>query len=235
MLDLKKIPEIIQAKVQGTDVDMPKHIVVNAATAVNEPDESKKAEIEKRKLGNILEIVKSQLEFNIPVITISLGKKEDFFKDRVFYDFLNSDLKQMTESNRIRTTFIGKWYSLSGMVVEAIKKVVMATMEYDSYFLNICINYDGQEEIVDACRLMMRKMYDNKMDPDSVNIEAIKENIYTSYFMPPDLIIEMGNKLYGTFLWDSKNSRICFLNKEFQNYAKADFIKAIDYYKKNAR
>jgi undecaprenyl pyrophosphate synthase len=34
--------------------------------------------------------------------------------------------------------------------VDAVKKILDETKDYDCYFLNFCLHYDGQEEIVDA-------------------------------------------------------------------------------------
>jgi undecaprenyl diphosphate synthase len=231
MIDLKKIPEIIQTRIKATSKNIPKHVLLNTATEINNPEEKEK--IIKKKIMNFFEIIKTQIEINLPILTISLGEKKDLYNEKILFEFFDNDLKTFLIDNKIRTSFFGKWYSLPGMIVEVIKKIVNETRDYDKFFLNICINYDGQEEIVDSCRLILKKFYDNKLDPDIIKKNIIKENIYSSYFIPPELIIETTNNFSGTFLWDSKGSKIFFLNKKFENFSKSDFQRALDFYKKD--
>lgn len=230
MIDLKKIPEIIQAKTQTSKEDFPKHIIINTVTKVNDPNQKK--EIDTKKLSVVLDIIKSQVELNIPIITISLGTQNDILDEDLLYEFLDVELKKYVNQNKMRTSFIGKWYSLTGMTVEAIKRIVDSTKDYDNFFLNFCVNYDGQEEIADACKVILMKSFDNKLDPYSISKDMIKENIYSSYFIPADLIIELTNNFSATFLWDSKNARIFFANKNFEDFTKADLMKGIEYYKR---
>ncbi|MBU0757065.1 MAG: undecaprenyl diphosphate synthase family protein, partial [Nanoarchaeota archaeon] len=183
-------------------------------------------------LDNLLLLAAQQIETDIPVLTISLGQKIDMFNEMVFHEFLDTELQPFLEKNKVRTTFLGKWYSLPGMIVEAIKRILNATGDFDSLFLNICINYNGQEEICDASKAILQKIQMDKEDSDSITIETIKENIYSSYFIPPSIIIEMGKVFSGTFLWDSKGAKILFLRKDFSEFVKADVVKAIEYYNK---
>jgi undecaprenyl diphosphate synthase len=178
------------------------------------------------------EFVTLQVEHNIPLLTISLGMAGKVTEDEAFFRYLDETMHQYLMTNKIHTTFIGKWYSLPGFVVEKIKKIVDETRDFDSFFLNVCINYDGQEEIVDACRVIIRKIIDQKLDFDSVDKEKIKENIYSSYLVSPDMIVEPGTLFTGTFLWDSKNSRVYFANKDIDTFSKSDIMKALEYFKK---
>jgi undecaprenyl diphosphate synthase len=112
--------------------------------------------------------------------------------------------------------------------VEALKKVNNETNDFDTFFFNLCINYSGQQEIADASRVIIRKIMNDKADIDSISPEMFKENIYSSYFIPPDLVIEPSNKFSGTFLYDSKNARIQFLGKPVLEITKADILKSLD-------
>ena len=71
-----------------------------------------------------------------------------------------------------------------------------------------------------------------KMDVDQIDMEMIKDNIYSSYFLPPDLIVKTGTgrRLHGFLLWDSSTSVIYFSNVLWNEMKEKDFIKAIKYY-----
>ena len=66
------------------------------------------------------------------------------------------------------------------------------------------------------------------MDPGAISQELIKENLSTSYFMPPDILVINGEKrLDGFMLWDSSDSRIYLTNKEWPEFNAIDFQKSI--------
>jgi undecaprenyl diphosphate synthase len=198
-------------------------------------------EVYEKSFGIIKEILPLQIENNIPILTIDLIPEElkhqenfSVFLDKFieFFNFLKSS--QIIHENKIKITALGKWYDLPGRAVDCIKAIVDETKDYDTFFLNFCINYDGQEEIVDACKLIARQIKADKLDVDAINKEVVKENIYTSYFLPPDLIIKNGVKrrTSGLLLWDSSDSELVFTGKKFPEFTKNDFVNAVRSYQK---
>lgn len=146
--------------------------------------------------------------------------------------------EEVIHTKKIKISVLGKWYSLPGMVVESIKSAIDKTKDYDSFFLNFCVNYDGQEEIIDAFKLITRGVEGGNINEYLVskNINEsliiknlIKENVYSSYFIPPDIIIETGtdHKYSGVLLWDSVNAKIFFIEKLFPDVDKEDVEKIL--------
>lgn len=184
----------------------------------------------------IAEAIDLQVKHDIPLITIyALSSKvrelDDFslIMDAVGDFFTKLRAKDAIPMNKIKISILGKWYDLPGRVVEPIKKIVEETREYDSFFFNICLNYDGQEEIVDACKLLGRKITAGKLDSDSIGKDSIKDNIYSSYFLPPDIIIKTGkdHALHGFLLWDSTESHIFFSGTLWPEFDDDDIRNAI--------
>ncbi|MBD3249604.1 di-trans,poly-cis-decaprenylcistransferase [Candidatus Woesearchaeota archaeon] len=181
-----------------------------------------------------------QAKKNIPILTIYLLpeglKKEEQFV--IFINYLTDFFSQIKNSsiihsNNIKISALGKWYDIPAKAVDSIKEAVKETKEYDKFFLNFCINYNGQTEIVDACRLLGRQIKADKLDVNAITKDTIKDNIYSSYFLPPDLIIKNGKKrkTYGFLLWDSVDAELYFTNKYFPDCGISDFARAIESYK----
>ena len=127
---------------------------------------------------------------------------------------------------------LGKWYDLPGRVVEPIKDAIDSTRDYDLYFLNLCVNYDGQEEIADACRLIARKVRAGRIDIDQITKSEIKENIYASYFLPPDVVVCTYKRYFtGLLLWDSVRSTIYFTPVLWPEFTESELDKAIEYWR----
>lgn len=183
-------------------------------------------------LGELLEL---QVKSNIPIFTVYLLPHFEEFTDEhiIFSGFMAEFFSELSNNpivsgRKIKISIFGKWYNLPGKAVESVKRAIENTKEYDNFFINFCINYDGQDEIVDACRLVAKQVELGKIDPEMIAKESIKENIYSSYFIPPDIILVYGERrLRGLLLWDSANSRIEFADKPFMEFEEGDIVKLL--------
>lgn len=194
-------------------------------------------EVYTRVFSRINDMISMQTGMGIPIITLNvLTSKARGFENYsnimdVMVDFFEKlRNNKIVSENKVKISVLGKWYDLPGRVVETIKAVIDYTKDYDNYFMNLCINYDGKDEIVDACKMLGRKIQAGKLDPDSISQESIKENVYSSYFMPPDIIIKTGRskRLKGFLLWDSTNSHVYFAGKSWLDITRDDINRAIE-------
>lgn len=215
-----------------------KHLAVTTHGIEKWSEKNKKTieEAYKKSFKIINMIIHEQVNNNIPILTIYLLpeelKQEEYYG--LFLDALINFINQLKDSdiihkNKIKVSTLGKWYDIPGRAVDMIKKLLDNTKDYDSFFLNLCINYNGQEEIVDACRLIARQVKAEKIEIDNITKDTVKENIYSSYFLPPDIIIKNGKrKSSGLLLWDSVYSETFFTEKYFPDFEKSDMKRVID-------
>jgi len=182
-----------------------------------------------------------QIKKEIPILTFYLTRRkiEDTGEFIILIDSLIKFFEELKNDERIhksqiKVSVLGKWYDLT-RIVEPVKEIINATKDYDRFFLNLCVNYEGQEEIVDSCKLIARKIKAEKLDIDSIDKELIKDNLYSSYFLPPDLLIITGKrkKTSGLLLWDSGNAVIYYSNKLWPEFTKEDFLNAIKEYQES--
>lgn len=183
----------------------------------------------------------SAIKLKIPIITFYLLSTKMIEKEK--YSLLMDQLKdffddivarELIEKNNVKISVLGKWYDLPGRVVDSIKVALDKTKDNEDFFFNLAINYDGQEEIVDSVKLLARQIKADKLDADSISIDLIKENTYSSYFIPPDLIIVNGptKMTNGLLLWDSSKSQIYFTNKLWPDFDRVEFMGAIKEFRK---
>ncbi len=232
---------IKKEKVEGFKPKTPKHVAITTTGIIKWAKYNNMPLEEACRKSNLLirSTIKTQINNNIPILTIYLFpsdlKEHEGFS--VIIDSMIELFKEISDSetinkNMVKISVLGKWYDLPGRAVEVIKKAIDSTKDYDNFFLNFCINYDGQEEIVDACKIIARQIKADKIDVDAIDKGIIKENTYSSYFLPPDLIIKNGEKdiIPGLLLWDSINSKIFFTGKLWPDFGKSDFMKALEIY-----
>ncbi|MFH1642013.1 MAG: polyprenyl diphosphate synthase [Nanoarchaeota archaeon] len=223
-------------------LEVPKHvaIVTEGKTTWTKKHELSIEEAYKKSFIIIRSTTHSAIKLGIPIITfyllstkmkdleqfsILMDSLKDFFDDLINREFIGK--------SGVKINVFGKWYDLPGRVVESIKNTVDKTKDNNNYYLNFCINYSGQEEIVDAIKLIARKIKADKLDIDSITKEMVKENLYSSNFSPPDLIIINGTtKTSDLLLWDSGRTSIYFTNKLWPDFDRIDFMDAIKEYQK---
>jgi len=214
-------------------MEMPKHIAISLDD-ISDWCRDKSMGIEEccsRCFGLVSRLLAAQISSNIPIFTIYLlpedvkTSTEDYM---IFCDCMANFFSELAGSSivsghKIKISIFGKWYNLPGKAVESLKMAIEATKEYDSFFANFCINYDGQEEIVDACRLIAKQVQLGKIDAEMITKGTIKENIYSSYFLPPDMVLIYGErKLAGLLLWDSATANVVFTGKSFMEFEEGD-------------
>ncbi len=186
--------------------------------------------------GSVLDITKSIEQFeewitsainlHIPVLTVAIPQEHDDVLGTVVHSIGNW---HAIAEHQIKISVLGKWYSLSDNTVQQIKAVVEKTKDYDGFFLNLCVNYDGQAEIVSACKLLAKQVQSGKLDPDAIDESLVKENVFTSSFVPPEVIIITGEKhcLNNFLLWDAGKSRIVFTSKPAEKLSVKEFEKIV--------
>jgi len=129
---------------------------------------------------------------------------------------------------KVRIKVMGHWYNLPGTLVDAVKDVLERTKDNDGFFCNIFLNYDGRQEIVDAVRLLGRKMLAAELDPQVVSAEHVREALYSNV-VPPDIIIKTGmsHSLRGFLLWDSPEAELHMTGRPWQEFDAAQLDTAI--------
>ncbi|MEA2037310.1 MAG: polyprenyl diphosphate synthase [Nanoarchaeota archaeon] len=239
---LEKVKEILKKEDEHIRFKIPRHIAL-VTKGKHIYAEKHKTSIEKvYQKSNIiiLSTIATSAKLNIPITTFYIlstkGEELEHFLTIIdsLTEFFNTLAdKELIHKNKIKVSVLGKWYDMPGKFVDSIKNLMEKTKEYDANFVNFCINYDGQEEIVDAVKLITRQIKAGKIDAEMINKEMIKENIYSSYFLPPDLIIINGSKTTSDLLlWDSPNAKVYFTNKLWPDFDRTELMDAIREYQK---
>jgi len=137
---------------------------------------------------------------------------------------------------KVQFNVIGRVHLLPEDVQEKIKELIEFTKDHNQNFINLCIMYDGQEEIVDA----MKKITEDKIKSEDITRDLIKSYLYTKNFPELDYIIrtgmEDGARISGFLLWDASYAEFKFRTDLWPDYNKEMIIEDIkDYLKRNRR
>ena len=90
--------------------------------------------------------------------------------------------------NNIKVMISGRKDRLRKDVLEVLDSCANQTLNNDAGVLNICLNYGGQQEIVDACKNIASLVKEGSISIDSINETSFYDYLYAS--LPPiDLMI----------------------------------------------
>ena len=138
--------------------------------------------------------------------------------------------------NNVKIVFSGRKDNLREDVLEAMDSVTKRTQNNDGCLLNICFNYGGKEEIVDAALKLAKDLQNNKISEKEVN----KDNFYKYLYqeLPPiDLLIRTGKeqRLSNFMLYQASYAELYFTDTYFPDFDELCLDKALDFYQKRDR
>jgi len=182
---------------------------------------------------HVYAFIEHQAMLNVSALTFfvtSPGMKSTPQGEVVFAEFAqfltSPTTKELFNHHKIKVTVLGKWHDLSQNIVEAARRVTEETRDNTSFFVNFCLSYDGQDEIVDSCKKISLLAKLGKFDVELITKEVVKEHLATSFLPPPDVVIRNGTQsvLSSLLLWDTPGAQIVFSGKCFPELSVPDFL-----------
>ncbi len=135
----------------------------------------------------------------------------------------------------IKVFISGRKVNLRKDVLEAIENIEEKTKDNTAGILNICLNYGGQEEIIDGA-IKLAKDIQNGLDVTNFKREDFYKYLY--HYLPPiDLLIRTGGELRVSnfMLYEMSYSEFYFTNTYFPDFDKSEFNKALFMYENRDR
>ena len=165
------------------------------------------------------------------------SKEEISYIFGIILDAVDAVIKEATvKEEKVNFNVIGRVHLLPEDVRIKTKELIEFTKENDQNFINLCIMYDGQEEIVDAVKEIIK----NGVKAEDINRDVIKNHLYTRDFPEIDYIIrtgmEDGARISGFLLWDASYAEFKFRTDLWPDYSKEMVLEDLqDYANRNRR
>ena len=158
----------------------------------------------------------------------------DFLMD-LFIKYFKKNFKFIKEKN-IKLVFSGVKKNLSDKVLNAIEKMMNDTKNNTNGIFNVCINYGGQDEIVEATKKIVGDVKSNKLDIDNLDKEMFSKYLFNN-LQPVDLVIRTSGeyRISNFMLWQIAYSEFYFTNTLWPDFNKEEFDKALEEYQKRDR
>lgn len=155
------------------------------------------------------------------------SEKEVSFLMNLFLIKFKEEINYYKDQN-IKVIFSGRMTSpLPKAVIEVMDELSKMTENNTGGVLNICINYGGQSEIVDATKNIALKVL------NGMNVEDINESLFDQYLyqnLPPvDFLIRTSgeNRISNFMLWSLAYAEMYFPKTYFPDFNEEEIEKAL--------
>lgn len=192
----------------------------------------------------IEKIVRHANKIGIKHITVYAFSKDNWKRSEeeisslmeLFQSYLD-DYSKRADSENIKVNIIGSRDRLSKKLINSIQKCMERTKDNTGTTFNICLNYGGREDIIDAIKNIYKKVKEDEINIEDIDEKIISDNLYTKGQPDPDLIIRTSGELrISNFLtWQLAYSEFLFLDKYWPDFNEQDLNKAIEIYQKRNR
>jgi len=204
-----------------------------------------------------VKIAKKSRELGIHTLTLWAFSTENWNrtqeeKDYLFKLYAGMTDKYLKEAHRegVKIVHLGRKDRLPQELLKKVAQAEAETREYSNYYLNLALDYGGQDEILRAIKKFQADLILGKVRIEDIDQEVGRYHDKYPYFLLknyldtasqpypyPDLIIRTSGeyRLSGYLLWQSAYSELYFEKKHFPDFTTKRFEAAIREYSERKR
>lgn len=152
-------------------------------------------------------------------------------------EYLRRELRTLAE-NDIRFRVVGRPDGLDGSVRTALDMALEATIACRGMVFTVALNYSGRAEITDAVRSLAREAAAGRLDPESIDEDAVSRRLYTAGLPDPDLLIRTSGemRISNFLLWQIAYAEIHVTPVLWPDFRSRHFLEAlVDYQRRDRR
>lgn len=181
--------------------------------------------------------IRACLERGVTVLTVFAFSSENWNRPHEEVSGLmellsNALAKEVDQLQRdgVRLHFVGEREGLTDKVRTGLAEAERATAANDRFVLNVCFNYGGRWDVVQAARRLAR-------EGREITEASLSDAMALSHVSDPDLIIRTGGELRisNFLLWQSAYAEFYFSDKLWPDFDEAELERALESYAQRER
>jgi len=140
--------------------------------------------------------------------------------------------------NKVRLRVIGRTAGVPLPVRRGLEHVARETRDNTGLTLLVAFNYGGRDELLDAFRILARRVQRGELAPDAVSEADISRALYTEGVPDPDLLIRTSGemRISNFLLWQIAYTELWVTPTLWPDFGPSDLYRAIaDYQRRDRR
>lgn len=192
---------------------------------------------------NLKKLLRHIYKRGIKYVSVYAFSTENFKRSKEEVDYLMKLFIKMFKTNskefikdKIKVVFSGSRNNLSEELNNAMDDLEEKTKDFENGIFNVCLNYGGRSEIIDATKKIAKLVKDGKLAIEDIDEEVLDNNMYNRL---PDLdfvIRTSGEMRTSNFMpWQSTYAEYYFPDTLFPDFDEKQFDIAIEEFQKRSR
>lgn len=179
-------------------------------------------------------------DLGISYLTVYAFSTENWFRPEqevsflmdLFLKAMREEIRELEDAN-VQVRILGRKDRVAPLLLEEMRQVEERTGKNDGLILNICFNYGGRAEIVDAVKAMVAE----GLEPESIDEATITKYLYTQGMPDVELMVRTsGEKRLSNFLlYQSAYAEIVFTPVYWPDFTKEELIKVVSEFQNRER
>ncbi len=188
----------------------------------------------------LLRVVECARDEHIQMLSVYVFSTENWTRPkteveglmRLVWETLRQQLQRLHKEG-VRLRHLGRLYNLPPDLQHAIRDAVELTKNNTVIDVNVCFNYGGRAELVDA----VRQIVADGRDPESITEEVISSYLYTRDLPDPDMVIRTAGEMRVSnfFLWQSAYSEYYATPIFWPDFGQEDLLAALESFQQRQR
>ena len=181
-------------------------------------------------LKSVETAIKLSIKQKIPYLTLYTFSTENWNRPEneinFLFNLIRNSLKKKLKTiikQGIKINIIGRKKGLPNDINRTVKIIEKKTKHNKKITLNIALNYGSKEEIVNACKGLI------KLSNNKISMQNFEKKLYTKNMPDPEILIRTGGtkRLSNFLLWQLAYSEIFFVDKLWPDFTRNDFNKIV--------
>jgi len=194
--------------------------------------------------ASLIDIVHGAIEIGVKELSAYAFSTENWRRSPEEVKFLMEFNRQVLRKRRdemnelgIKIRWVGREKRLLASVIKELKEAQELTKNNKVLTLNMCINYGGRAEMLDAAVGIAKDAMKKKLKPDSLTEKSINKYLYAPQMRDVDLFLRSsGEQRTSNFLmWQSAYAEMVFLDVLWPDADRRTLWKAIEIYAERER
>ncbi len=192
----------------------------------------------------LFDLVEAAISFGVKELSAYAFSTENWKRTPEEVKFLMGYSRDVLRKRRdrlnemgVKIQWVGRPQRLWKSVIDELEEAQELTKKNKTLTLNMCVNYGGRAELVDAATALARDVKRGKVKPDSITEKTIEKYLYAPKMRDVDMFLRSsGEQRTSNFLpWQSTYAEFVFMDVLWPDMTPKLLWKAIEQYSERDR
>ena len=192
----------------------------------------------------LFDLVEAAISFGVKELSAYAFSTENWKRTPEEVKFLMGYSRDVLRNRRdrlnemgVKVQWIGRPQRLWKSVIDELEEAQELTKKNKVLTLNMCVNYGGRAELVDAATALARDVKRGKVKPDSITEKTVEKYLYSPKMRDVDMFLRSsGEQRTSNFLpWQSTYAEFVFMDVLWPDMTPKLLWRAIEEYSERDR